>query len=148
MDIILSLVTAGKGILTNSLEQCKCLKPNSHAIYTCRLMFSLPSLNDHHLMSHHVKRPSEQICVCRRSFLTIHARSGLRRRIAVTSAQSVKMLQSVAARWCCTQWFGNRKFTGGHPSKLKRSETLLYFIDHMTCGDIDLDYRTPKNSMS
>ena len=42
-----------------------------------------------------------------RESLTIHASSGSGRMSAVSSAQSVKMLQSVAARWRCSKWFGN-----------------------------------------
>ena len=67
------------------------------------------------LLLHHVKRPvsvRSRVCVCRRSLMTIHARSGSRRRIAVSSAKLVKMLQSVSTRWRSTKWFGNQKFPG------------------------------------
>ena len=90
----------------------------------------------------HVKQPfSVRSRVCRRkailalldqltSFgqresLTIHASSGSGRMSAVSSAQSVEMLQSVATRWRCSKWFGNQKFQGGHPSNYLWSQTLL-----------------------
>ena len=47
---------------------------------------------------------------------------------AVTSAQSVKLLQSVAARWHCSKWFENRKFKGGHPWNYLCSQTLPSMI--------------------
>ena len=67
-----------------------------------------------------------------RESLTIHASSGFGRMSAVSSAQSVNMLQSVAARWRCTKWLGNWKFTGSHPSNYLRSQTLLNINDYMT----------------
>ena len=48
-----------------------------------------------------------------RESLTIHASIGSGRMSAVSSAQSVDMLQSVAARWRCKKWFGNWRFPGG-----------------------------------
>ena len=45
-----------------------------------------------------------------------HAQKGSSRMIAVSSAQAVEMLQSVAARWRRLKWLGNGKFQGGHPS--------------------------------
>ena len=68
-----------------------------------------------------------------RESLTIHASSGSGRVSAVISGQSVKRLQSIAARWRCTKWLGNRKFPGGHPSNYLLSQTLLNFNDYMTC---------------
>ena len=68
---------------------------------------------------HSVKRPTSvqsRVCLCRRSSLKIHVSGGSRQRIATSSYQSVEMLQLVAARWCCTKWFSNWKFPGGHPS--------------------------------
>ena len=69
---------------------------------------------------HHVKQPaSVRSRVCRRKAihalmdqltrfgqresLTVHASSGSGRMSALSSAQSVDMLQSVAARWHCTK---------------------------------------------
>ena len=100
-------------------------------------------------MPHHVKQPvSVWSQVCRRkaihalldqltSFgqresLTIHASSGSGQMSAVSSAQSVKMLQSVAARWHCSKWFVNREFQGYHQSNYLWSQTLLNFHDYMT----------------
>ena len=97
---------------------------------------------------HHVKQPvSVRSRFCRRkailalldqltSFgqresLTIHASSDSGRMSAVSSAQSVNMLQSVAARWRWTKWLGNRKFPGSHPSNYLWSQTLLNINDYM-----------------
>ena len=84
-------------------------------------------------MVHHVKQPVSvwsRVC-CKKAILaldqlttfrqreslTIHYSSGSGRMSAVSSAQSVEMLQSVAARGHCSKWFWNKKFQGGHQSK-------------------------------
>ena len=87
-------------------------------IWNCETMLNMP---------HHVKQPVSvwsQVC-CRKAIhalldqltsfgqresLTIHASSGSGQMSAVCSAQSVKMVQSVAARWHCSKWFVNWEF--------------------------------------
>ena len=73
-----------------------------------------------------------------RESLTIHGSCGSGRMSAVSSAQSVEMLQFVAARWRCSKWFWNQKFQGGHPSNYLWSQTLLNFNDYVTGSHIDL----------
>ena len=100
-------------------------------------------------MPHHLKQPVSvwsQVC-CRkaihalldqlttfgqREYLTIYTSSGSGQMSAVSSAQSVKMLQSVAARWHCSKLFVNREFQGYHHSNYLWSQTLLNFHDYMT----------------
>ena len=67
-----------------------------------------------------------------RESLMIQASSSSGRMSAVSSTKSVDMLQSVAARWRCTKWFGNWKFPGSHPSKYLWSLTFLNINDYMT----------------
>ena len=74
-----------------------------------------------------------------RESLTNQATSGSGRMSAVSSAQSDKMLQSVAASWHCLKRFGNQKFHGGHPSNYLWSQTLLNFNDYIL-SHIDLGY--------
>ena len=108
-----------------------------------------PCLQSRTTLHHHVKQPaSVRSRVCRRKAilalldqlirfgqresLTIHASSGSGRMSEESSAQPVDMLQSVAARWRCTKWFGKWKFPGSHPSNYLWSQTTLNINDYMT----------------
>ena len=84
-----------------------------------------------------------------RESMTIHAISGPGQKSAVSSAQTVEMLQSVAARWRFLKWLGNLKFQGGHPFNYLWSQTLLNFNDYndrmFILSRIDLGYISKNN---